>query len=291
MAGVAGEVARLSQGRLRVAVDGLTAAGKTSFGHELATALRDLGRPTLRASLDDFKNPWREASALGYDRVSGEVYYRNAYDFRSARELLLGPAGPRGSGAVLVTGLSALNGAAGALFIPASRGLIPEIVDAPRLPSANALIRLSENSASLAGAALSGVIIVAAGAGWALAIDAASFLMSAGLVLTSRAARTVHGGGRMTMFADLREGWQEFRSRQWVWVIVAQFALVNLCFAPRVYVLGPIGLLLVGPVSAVLGIERTLVAAGSVVAIGNLGALCTRSVRRLPAKRHDDPGS
>jgi hypothetical protein len=51
----------------------------------------------------------------------------------------------------LVAGLSALNGAAGALFIPASRGLIPQIVDGPRLQPANALIRLSENSASLAG--------------------------------------------------------------------------------------------------------------------------------------------
>jgi MFS family permease len=297
----------------------------------------------------------------------------------------------------LLAGLSALNGAAGALFYPASRGLIPQIVDASRLQSANALIRLSENSASLAGAAVSGVIIVAAGAGWALAIDAASFLLSAALLLTARAPRISHGAGRMTMFADLREGWQEFRSRQWVWVIVAQFALVNLCFAPSIYVLGPvvakehmggalawsvlitaeaigliagslvvmrlrpafpllvatlvtfgflppffllavhapvwlaaasmlidgvavdifevlwmtvlqeyipgdklsrvnsydalgsfvlgpIGLLLVGPVSAVLGTERTLIAAGSVVAIGNLGALCTRSVRRLPAK-------
>ena len=87
---VAGNVAQLSPGRLRVAVDGMTAAGKTSFGHELAAALRGLGRATLRASFDDFKNSWREARDLGYDRVSGEGYYRNAYDFRSARDLLLG---------------------------------------------------------------------------------------------------------------------------------------------------------------------------------------------------------
>lgn len=101
---VAAEVAGLSPRRLRVAIDGLTGAGKTSFGHELAAALRDLGRASLRASLDDFKNPWREARELGYDRVSGEGYYRNAYDFRAARELLLGPAGPAGSGAVALCG-------------------------------------------------------------------------------------------------------------------------------------------------------------------------------------------
>jgi hypothetical protein len=84
------------------------------------------------------------------------------------------------------------------------------------------------------------VLIVAVGAGWALAIDAATFLISAVFVLTSRAPRTGHGEGRMTMLADLREGWREFRSRQWVWVIVAQFAMVNLCFSPCVYVLGPV---------------------------------------------------
>ncbi|MGO9295335.1 MAG: hypothetical protein ACLP52_15915 [Streptosporangiaceae bacterium] len=41
--------------RIRVAVDGLTGAGKTSFGHELAAVLRSLGRATMRASMDDFK--------------------------------------------------------------------------------------------------------------------------------------------------------------------------------------------------------------------------------------------
>jgi uridine kinase len=99
---VAGRIDRLGPDRLRVAVDGYTAAGKTSFGHELAAALRRLGRPTLRACFDDFKNPWREARELGYDRVTGEGYYRNAYDFPSARELLLRPAGADGSGQVVL---------------------------------------------------------------------------------------------------------------------------------------------------------------------------------------------
>jgi uridine kinase len=107
---VAARVASLRQGRLRIAVDGLTCAGKTSFGHELAPALRDLGRPTARASMDDFKNPWREARELGYDRVSGEGYYRNAYDFRSARDLLLAPAAPGGSGVLVLCAHDPLTG-------------------------------------------------------------------------------------------------------------------------------------------------------------------------------------
>jgi uridine kinase len=107
---LAERIARLSPDRLRVAVDGFTAAGKTSFGHELAAAIRELGRPTLRASLDDFKHPWRQARELGYDRVSGEGYYRNAYDFAAARELLLRPAGPQGSGQVALCAHDPLTG-------------------------------------------------------------------------------------------------------------------------------------------------------------------------------------
>ena len=107
---VAGWIAELRPGRLRVAIDGLTGAGKTSFGHELAAALRALGRPTMRASMDDFKHPWRHACTHGYDRVSGEGYYRNAYDFGSARDLLLRPAGPAGSGVVVLCGHDPLTG-------------------------------------------------------------------------------------------------------------------------------------------------------------------------------------
>jgi uridine kinase len=107
---VADWITELGTGRLRVAVDGRTGAGKTSFGHELAAALRRLGRATMRASMDDFKHPWRHAREHGYDRVSGEGYYRNAYDFRSARELLLIPAGPAGSGEVALCGHDPLTG-------------------------------------------------------------------------------------------------------------------------------------------------------------------------------------
>jgi uridine kinase len=76
-------------GQLRVCVDGRTASGKTSLGHELARGLAERGRPVLRASLDDFKRPWRERHL--YDRESGEGYYRNAFDYLTVRRLLLEP--------------------------------------------------------------------------------------------------------------------------------------------------------------------------------------------------------
>ncbi|MHB8380100.1 MAG: nucleoside/nucleotide kinase family protein [Acidimicrobiales bacterium] len=107
---VANKICQLSPRRQRVAIDGRTGAGKTSFGHELAAALRQRGRSTLRASLDDFKYPWRDARERGYDRVTGEGYYRNAYDFQSAVDLLLVPAGPLGSGEVVLCAHDPLTG-------------------------------------------------------------------------------------------------------------------------------------------------------------------------------------
>ncbi len=107
---VADRVVLVSPGRLRVIVDGYTASGKTSFGHELAAAIRNLGRATLRASFDDFKKPWSDAREKGYDRVSGEGYYRNAPDFESARDLLLVPSGPNGHGRVVLCAHDPLTG-------------------------------------------------------------------------------------------------------------------------------------------------------------------------------------
>jgi uridine kinase len=107
---VAERVVAIRDGRIRVIVDGLTASGKTSFAHELAAAVRQLRRPTLRASLDDFKKPWRDAREKGYDRVTGEGYYRNPHDFESARTLLIEPAGPEGSGIVVLCAHDPLTG-------------------------------------------------------------------------------------------------------------------------------------------------------------------------------------
>ena len=86
---IAERVLSLGKGRLLVGVDGYTASGKTSFGHELATHISRTGRQVLRASLDDFKKPWRDRHL--YDRESGDGYYRNAFDYAAVQRLLLQP--------------------------------------------------------------------------------------------------------------------------------------------------------------------------------------------------------
>jgi MFS family permease len=50
------------------------------------------------------------------------------------------------------------------------------------------------------------------------------------------------------------------------------------------FALGPVGLIVVGPVAAAIGTERALIGGGALVAISTLAALATPSVRRLPSR-------
>jgi uridine kinase len=102
-----GMIDSLGRHRLRVAIDGLTAAGKTSLGHELARGLSRRGRRVFRASLDDFKRPWSERHL--YDRTSGEGYYRNAFDREAACRLLLDPSDPKADGLVALCSIDPLT--------------------------------------------------------------------------------------------------------------------------------------------------------------------------------------
>ena len=81
---------------LRVAVDGRTAAGKTTFAGHLAEALRAQGRDVVHAGIDGFHNPRAVRYAKG--RMSAEGYYRDARDLPKLKAWLLEPLGPGGSG-------------------------------------------------------------------------------------------------------------------------------------------------------------------------------------------------
>ena len=75
--------------------------------------------------------------------------------------------------------LSFVYGTSAAVFMPALIGLIPQTVGHERLQEANGLLALTRSVASVGGPALAGVIIVAFGTGEAIAVDAATFAVSA----------------------------------------------------------------------------------------------------------------
>ena len=126
--------------------------------------------------------------------------------------------------------LQAFAGAATAFFNPASTGLTPMTVSAERLQEANALRGMSMASMGLLGPALAGVLIVTVGPGYALAIDAASFGVSA--LFLAQLHLPLHISLPPQSFArDLVDGWREFVARTWVWVIVVQASLGNMTAA------------------------------------------------------------
>ena len=123
--------------------------------------------------------------------------------------------------------LQALAGTGSAFFNPASTGLTPMTVSAGRLQEANALRGMSTGLAQFAGPALAGILIVTVGPGYALAIDAASFGVSA--FYLARLHLPPHVSLPPQSFArDLLDGWRDFTARTWVWLIVVSASLGNM---------------------------------------------------------------
>jgi MFS family permease len=144
------------------------------------------------------------------------------------------------SGSAQVWQLVVLQGATGAaagLFYPASTGLMPLTVRAELLQQANGLRSVSQSAAQIAGPAISGVLVVTVGPGWAIAVDAASFVISA-ITLSLLRLAPQEPSVRQHFLRDLADGWREFTAHQWVWVGVIVVAVGNV-FIGAMDVLGP----------------------------------------------------
>jgi MFS family permease len=135
--------------------------------------------------------------------------------------------------------LAATGGAGFGLYYPAAQGLLPQTVPASQRSQANALYRTGRNAAAIGGAALGGLITGLAGPGWALAADAASFAVAAAFRSGMR-LRRLPPADAPGLLHNLRAGWREFTSHRWLWIIVAQFALVTGVYAAVMSVLGPL---------------------------------------------------
>jgi len=81
---------------VRVAIDGVDGAGKTTLADALAPLVSGRGRPTIRASVDDFHHPRSVRYARG--RYSPDGYFLDSYDYAAFRRLLLDPLSQNGSG-------------------------------------------------------------------------------------------------------------------------------------------------------------------------------------------------
>jgi MFS family permease len=135
-------------------------------------------------------------------------------------------------------GLECLTGTGMAIFYPASSALLPRIVPAGSMQQASTVSRLAMNGAQMGGSVLAGFCVYAIGPGWALVLCGTGLLGTLPLMLSLRVTsheRSSDAG----MLRDLREGWSEFRSHTWIWVIVAQFSVILMAWYGAFSVLGP----------------------------------------------------
>lgn len=171
-----------------------------------------------------------------------------------------------------------VQGAASALFMPASAGLVPALVEDVHLQAANSLLQTASSAATIIGPAIAGVLVVADGPGWAIAADAASYGVSVTTLAMLKMARLERGEGRRFL-ADLREGWDEFRSRDWYWKSVVGAGVFNMLFAVYV-VLGPVASIRFYSGAKSWAIIATAAGVGSVVG----GLLSTRIRAQHPLR-------
>ncbi|MDV5144246.1 MFS transporter [Streptomyces sp. SBC-4] len=122
--------------------------------------------------------------------------------------------------------LTALCGAGQAFFNPAAEGMLLTSVTGEQAGKAFAVYRMAMHGAGIGGAALGGALVAFVGPGWVLAIDALAFAVAGGLRAFLDVSGTPERAPSGGLFADLKEGWQEFVGRPWLWSIVAQFSVV-----------------------------------------------------------------
>jgi MFS family permease len=108
-----------------------------------------------------------------------------------------------------------------------------------QLQRANALLSLAMSVSAVAGPTLAGILVALLSPGWGLAADALSFLIAAVALAWLPTLTRVDRSGRPSFVAQLAQGWDEVRSRTWLWVSIAEFGLLQFALLGSLYVLGP----------------------------------------------------
>lgn len=135
---------------------------------------------------------------------------------------------------------AALSGTAAAAVYPALTGIIPDLVPGVQLQQANAWLSGGSSAARLGGLIAGGAVVIWLGGGWAMVSAGAFYLLAGALALAlprisaSLASSTEHP------LRQLVDGWGEFRSRQWLWVVVLQFSLMVMVLQAAHGVFGPV---------------------------------------------------
>jgi MFS family permease len=177
---------------------------------------------------------------------------------------------------VLLIVLSALSGAAAAMFQPGVSSMVPQI--SRDVQRANATMRVADAIARLFGPALSGMLVVLGGAGVVYGVNAGTFAVSAVCILSLRVRPVASIAAGSSMLRNLREGWDEFRSRTWMWAVILVWVFYGvLIFGPLV----PLGAALITEDLGRSAYGWMMSAAGAGTILGGLIAMYVKPARPL----------
>lgn len=139
----------------------------------------------------------------------------------------------------MVIVLEVANGTVSAVSFPAMASMVPQLVRRDQLQSANALLSLSRGGLTIIGPTIGALLVVTVGSGWALAVDALTWLLAAALMMPMSIPPRVRAAAKAGTLHELREGWSLFRTTTWLWVVVLAFSALNMIHTGAWFTLGP----------------------------------------------------
>ena len=137
--------------------------------------------------------------------------------------------------------LEAINGTTAAVSLPAMDGMVPQLVSRAQLQPANVLLSMSRGVLAVIGPSAAALLVVTVGPGWALAVDAMTWLVAAALMVRVRipTREPREGALKPSTLRELREGWEVFTGLRWLWVTVTSAAVLNAIFIGSLFTIGP----------------------------------------------------
>ena len=135
--------------------------------------------------------------------------------------------------------LAAVHGLVSAISFPAMASMVPQLVPRDQLQRANALLSLSRGGLTIIGPTIGALLVVTVGSGWALAVDALTWLLAAVLLTPVKVPARTPSAERTSTLHELREGWSFFIATTWLWVVVLAFAFLNMIHTGAWFTLGP----------------------------------------------------
>ena len=233
--------------RLLVIGSSVSAFGSAITPVALAFAVLDLGGSATQLGLVEAVFAGAEvlttlfAGVLG-DRVSKQLIMEGSAAVNGVVEVVMAAALITHHASIpLLTALGALTGVMGALSQPSSSAMTRAVVPAEDLARAVALRPVLRTTAATLGYAAAGVIVAAVGSGWAIGVDAATFLVAAVTYARMRvAAKPAATGAAGSMIAEMADGFREVMRHAWLWLLIGQALLYHLFYGGAQSVLGPI---------------------------------------------------